>query len=231
MQKTPEKIPVSRRPPRHRNPFVILSKLETRNLELKIRNSKLPPTNPSLTACAASGPQTAPASGYSCDSEKFYEEYLKEKEAAGVPDPPALPEDPQSAPHSVLNPCAAPPAVLTSSASDAISAHRSASPSELGTQDSELSFPDPSFDPDSPTTMTKEDYDRFCPRPDPNPPDPDKPLNPLTHPADYLFTLTHGYRRDNPPETHPRPPLGRRLRQPQKIPRHLLTNVPFLFNR
>ena len=175
-----------------------------------------------MTACAANGPQTAPASGYSCDSEKFYAEYLKEKAAAGVPDPPALPEDPQSAPHSVLNPCAAPPAVLTSSASDAISADRSASPSELGTQDSELSFPDPSFDPDSPTTMTKEDYDRFCPRPDPNPPDPDKPLNPFTHPADYLFTLTHGYRRDNPPETHPRPPLGRRLRQPQKIPRRLL---------
>jgi hypothetical protein len=51
--------------------------------------------------------------------------------------------------------------------------------------------------------MTKEDYDRFCPRPDPNPPDPDKPLNPLTHPADYLFALTHGYRRDNPPEHIP----------------------------
>jgi hypothetical protein len=52
-------------------------------------------------------------------------------------------------------------------------------------------------------TMTKEDYDRFCPRTDPNPPDPDKPLNPLTHPADYLFALTHGYRRDNPPKHIP----------------------------
>ena len=51
--------------------------------------------------------------------------------------------------------------------------------------------------------MTKEDYDRFCPRPDPNPPDPDKPLNPFTHPADYLFALTHGYRRDNPPKHIP----------------------------
>ena len=36
--------------------------------------------------------QTAPASKYSCDSEKLYEEYLKEKDAAGVPD--TLPEDP-----------------------------------------------------------------------------------------------------------------------------------------
>ena len=34
---------------------------------------------------------TAPASRYPCDSEKFYAEYLKEKEAAGVPD--TLPPD------------------------------------------------------------------------------------------------------------------------------------------
>jgi hypothetical protein len=179
--------------------------LETRNSELGTQNSELetPPHESLFDRLRRKWAQTAPASGYSCDSEKFYEEYLQAKEAAGLPDPPALPEDPQSAPHSVLNPCAAPPAVLTSSASDAISAHRSASPSELGTQDSELSFPDPSCHPDSTMTMTKEDYDRFCPRPDPNPPDPDKPLNPLTHPADYLFALTHGYRRDNPPKHIP----------------------------
>jgi hypothetical protein len=38
---------------------------------------------------------------------------------------------------------------------------------------------------------------------DPGPPDPNKPLNPFTHPGDYLFALTHGYRRDNPPKHIP----------------------------
>ena len=51
--------------------------------------------------------------------------------------------------------------------------------------------------------MTKEDYDRLNPQPDPNPPDPNQPLNPFTHPGDYWFAVTHGYRRDNPPKHIP----------------------------
>ena len=77
--------------------------------------------------------------------------------------------------------------------------------------------------------MTKEDYDRLCPRPDPNPPDPDKPLNPLTHPADYLFALTHGYRRDNPPKHIPDRRWEEDFGNPRRIPRHLLTERPIPF--
>ena len=48
----------------------------------------------------------APASKYSCDSEKFYEEYLKEKAAAGVPDTPPADQEPESAapPPETANP-------------------------------------------------------------------------------------------------------------------------------
>jgi hypothetical protein len=51
--------------------------------------------------------------------------------------------------------------------------------------------------------MSPEDYAFYTNSVDPNPPDPDKPLNPFTHPGDYLFALAHGYRRDNPPKHIP----------------------------
>ena len=66
--------------------------------------------------------------------------------------------------------------------------------------------PGPSSDPPSPAApyvYTPEEEAILFPKLDPNPPDPDKPLNPFTHPGDYWFAVAHGYRRDNPPKHIP----------------------------
>ena len=97
---------------------------------------------------------TPNASQYSCDSEKFYEEYLKEKEAAGLPDTPPPDPEPETAP---------PP---------------------LGTRNSELETPQPG-------------------PPQPEPPKPREPLNPVTHPKEYLFAIEHGYRIEDTPKHIP----------------------------
>ncbi len=119
----------------------------------------------------------------SCDSEALYQQHLQDMAAVGTgcngdresESPPAKPVE-----------SAAPPADpgnvgRESGAQLAISLENAAPPP----------IPDPRpLDPDPYT-------------PDPGPPDPHKPLNPFTHPGDYLFALTHGYRRDNPPKHIP----------------------------
>jgi hypothetical protein len=73
--------------------------LETRNSEPGTQNSELEtPHHESLFDRLRRKWATTPnASNYSCDSEKFYEEYLKEKEAAGLPDTPPADPEPETA--------------------------------------------------------------------------------------------------------------------------------------
>ena len=127
---------------------------------------------------------TAPASKYPCDSENFYAEYLKEKEAAGVPDTPP--------PDSCPDP---PPATAN--------------------QPPETENPQPETQNVEPETPQSETPPPETPKDLGTPQPLYAPQRILLRPGTRLSHRKHS-------QVHTRPPLGGRLRQPQKIQRRLL---------
>ena len=199
------------------------SSLETPNPQLETKNSELETPQESLFTRLRrkwAKPKPTPALDTSRDSEALYQQHLEDMAVAGVDlsvgrdpqdgdsqseAPPAIPVETAAPSSSQPNPLPEDgnPPLITSPGPPSPVPGPSPAP---GPSCSGLPSPVPGPIPPSPAApyvYTPEEEAILFPKLDPTPPDPNKPLNPFTHPGDYWFAVAHGYRRDNPPKHIP----------------------------